>query len=126
MEKTNRELTAGEKSRIKKLVKANCANYDSEYGCLPLDCDCYMFGICYTNSGLCKYFHDCVMPLDTELEALFNHVPTSVCKQCGRKFPAAGKRAYCSESCAEQARREQTAARVRKHRAKSKDSRSDE
>ncbi len=35
MEKTNRELTAGEKSRIKKLVKANCANYDSEYGCLP-------------------------------------------------------------------------------------------
>ena len=44
----------------------------------PLDCDCYMFSICYTNSGLCKYFRDCVMPLDTELEALFNHVPTSV------------------------------------------------
>ena len=82
--------------------------------------DCYMFGICYTNSGLCKYFRNCVMPLDTELEALFNHVPTSVCKQCGRKFPAAGKRAYCSESCAEQARREQTAARVRKYREKTR------
>lgn len=122
----NRELTTREKNRITRLVKTSCANYDSEYGCLPLDRNCYMFGIGYMNSGLCKHFRDCAMPLDTETDALFSHVLMSVCKQCGQRFPAIGKRAYCSKNCAEQARRMQTAARVRKYRAKSKDSRSDE
>lgn len=44
MTKANRELTAREKQRIKKLIVSTCANYDKEYGCLPLDCDCPMFG----------------------------------------------------------------------------------
>lgn len=120
MEKQNRELTGGEKRRIRKLVTSLCANYDKEYGCLPLDCDCYMFGIYYTNSTLCKYFQSSVMPNDTELEAVFNSTPTTVCKQCGKLFSADGKRVYCSKSCAEEARRQQTAARVRKHREKNR------
>lgn len=120
MGKQNRELTGGEKRRIRKLVTSLCANYDKEYGCLPLDCDCYMFGICYTNSALCKYFQSSVMPNDTELEAVFNSTPTTVCKQCGKPFPTDGKRVYCSKSCAEGARRQQTAARVRKHREKNR------
>lgn len=45
MKENNRELTSREKSRIRKLVTNLCANYDKEYGCLPLDCDCYMFGM---------------------------------------------------------------------------------
>ena len=45
MSNQNRELTSKEKRSIKKLVTRLCANYDSEYGCLPLDCDCPMFGI---------------------------------------------------------------------------------
>lgn len=44
MTKTYRELTGKEKRQIKKLVVSKCANYDKEYGCLPLDCECYMFG----------------------------------------------------------------------------------
>lgn len=52
MSNQNRELTSKEKRSIKKLVTRLCANYDSEYGCLPLDCDCPMFGICYTNSAM--------------------------------------------------------------------------
>ena len=44
MSKTNRELTAREKQRVKKLIVSKCANYDKEYGCLPLDCECPMFG----------------------------------------------------------------------------------
>lgn len=119
MEKQNRELTGGEKRRIrKKLVTSLCANYDKEYGCLPLDSECYMFGICYTNSAMCKYFHNAVLPNDTELESVFAHTPTTICKQCGEPFPIDGKRVYCSESCAEEARRQQIAARVRKHREK--------
>lgn len=40
MSNQNRELTSKEKRSIKRLIKRLCANYDSEYGCLPLDCDC--------------------------------------------------------------------------------------
>ena len=36
MTKTYRELTGKEKRQIKKLVVSKCANYDKEYGCLPL------------------------------------------------------------------------------------------
>ena len=39
-------------------------------------------------------------------------------QQCGKPFPTDGKRVYCSQRCAEEARRKQTAARVRKYREK--------
>ena len=34
----SRELTRQEKTAIRKLVTKWCANYDKDYGCLPLDC----------------------------------------------------------------------------------------
>ena len=34
-----------------------CANYDREYGCLPLDCECYMLGKCWTGA-YCRYFRE--------------------------------------------------------------------
>ena len=120
MRNNHRELTGKEKRKIKKLVTSLCANYDKEYGCLPLDCDCYMFGVCYTNSALCKRFRNALLPTDPELQAVFEPQPLKVCKECGKRFPAQGKRVYCSENCAEAARRRQTAARVRKHREKQK------
>jgi len=118
MSNNHRELTGREKQRIKKLIISLCANHDKEYGCLPLDCECPMFGICYTNSALCSYFRKSVLPEDAELEAVFSRAPTTVCKQCGKPFPIDGKRVYCSDHCTEEARRQQTAARVRKHREK--------
>lgn len=118
MSNNYRELTGREKQRIKKLVTSLCANYDKEYGCLPLDCECPMLGICFTNSALCRYFRKSVLPEDTALEAVFTQTPTTHCKQCGKPFPTDGKRVYCSQRCAEEARRKQTAARVRKYRKK--------
>ena len=118
MSNNHRELTGREKQRIKKLITSLCANHDKEYGCLPLDCECPMFGICYTNSALCSYFRKSVLPEDAVLEAVFTRTPTTNCKQCGKPFPVDVKRVYCSERCAEEARRQQTAARVRKHREK--------
>lgn len=118
MSNNYRELTGREKQRIKKLVTSLCANYDKEYGCLPLDCNCPMLGICFTNSALCRYFRKSVLSEDAELEAVFTHAPTTHCKQCGKPFPTDGKRVYCSQRCAEEARRKQTAARVRKYREK--------
>ena len=108
MSNNYRELTGREKQRIKKLVTSLCANYDKEYGCLPLDCDCPMLGICFTNSALCRYFRKSVLPEDAGLEAVFTQISTTHCKQCGKPFPTDGKRA----------RRKQTAARVRKYREK--------
>ena len=69
MSNNHRELTGREKQRIKKLITSLCANHDKEYGCLPLDYECPMFGICYTNSALCSYFRKSVLPEDAELEA---------------------------------------------------------
>ena len=43
----SRELTRQEKAAIRKLVTKWCANYDKDYGCLPLDC----------SSGSCKKMH---------------------------------------------------------------------
>ena len=116
MEQDHRELTGRERQRIRRLVVSLCANYDREYGCLPLGCDCYMFGICYRSSSLCKYFRRAVQPVDPELEAIFEPRPLSVCKQCGKSFPTKGKRCYCSDACAAEARQRQTATRVRRHR----------
>ena len=52
------------------------------------------------------------------LEAVFTQTPTTHRKQCGKPFPTDGKRVYCSQRCAEEVRRKQTAARVRKYREK--------
>lgn len=120
MSNQNRELTSKAKRSIKKLVKRLCANYDSEYGCLPLDCDCPMFGICYTNSAMCRYFRGSVLPNDPELQASLESQPVRTCQYCSQKFPADGKWVYCSPQCAESARRQQNAARVRKFRDKRK------
>ena len=120
MSNQNRELTPKEKRSIKKLVIRLCANYDSEYGCLPLDCDCPMFGICYTNSAMCRYFREAVLPNDPELQASLERQPVRICKYCGHIFPADGKRVYCSDKCAVSARRQQNVARVRKFRNKTK------
>lgn len=54
MTKTYRELTGKEKRQIKKLVVSKCANYDKEYGCLPLDCECY-------SSGYATHAVDCAV-----------------------------------------------------------------
>ena len=118
MNKPMRELTAKEKRSIRKLVTDRCANYDKEYGCLPLGCECPMFGICYVGSVMCRYFRESVLPNDPELEAAFKTGPTKLCKHCGKPFPADGRRVYCSDNCAAAASRAQTAARVRKFRRK--------
>ena len=55
-----RELTREEKRKIRALVTKWCANYDKEYGCLPLECECYMFGKCWTGA-YCRYFREAVL-----------------------------------------------------------------
>ena len=61
-----RELTRAERAAIRKLVKRWCANYDPEYGCLPLGCECYMLNKWWTDA-YCRYFREAVLPLAPEL-----------------------------------------------------------
>ena len=105
MAKTERELTVPERRSIRKLVTGSCANYDRDYGCLPLDCECPMLGICYTNSAMCRYFREAVLPNDPELEAALQALPTKRCQHCGKPFPVSGRRVYCSDKCADDARK---------------------
>ena len=118
----SRELTRSELRDIRRLVTEMCANYDNHYKeCLPLDGTCYMFCIAYTNSPLCKYFRNAVLPLNPELEAVFNNKNGSSlkeCKFCGKGFIPTGRQAYCSDACELNGRRRDTAARTRKYRQK--------
>ena len=68
METASRELTRDERAGIRRLAMGMCANYNPEYGCLPLECPCYMLGKCSTGA-YCRYFQNAVLPLEPKLEA---------------------------------------------------------
>lgn len=113
-----RELTRSERAGIRKLTTSMCANFDHEYGCLPLDCPCYMLHKWWTGAW-CKYFVGAVLPLDPVLEASLmddrdrNQKP---CDVCGRLFAPVGRQVYCSESCREKGLRKKDARRKRERR----------
>ena len=113
-----RELTDKERRGIKKLVIQGCANYHEDYGCLPLDGNCVMLEKVYCGNAMCRYFRESVLPNDPELSAALQNLAAKRCKHCGKPFPAKGRKEYCSDACAAEARRKQTAKRVRKHRGK--------
>ena len=97
-----RELTRQEKAAIRSLVTKWCANYDREWGCLPLECECYMLGKCWTGA-YCRYFREAVLPLDPALEEALTGrgaVPVLLpCPVCGRPFLPDKRRRYCSPAC---------------------------
>ena len=114
-----RELTGRERQAIRRLVKEWCANYDSDYGCLPLDCDCFMFGKAFTSGALCKWFRDAVLPTDAVLEQIFtggSAPDTKPCAVCGTPFPLNDRQIYCSDKCATVGRRKSVAGNVRAYR----------
>ena len=61
-----RELTRTEKTAIRRLVSKWCANYDRDCGCLPLDCECYMFGKCWTGAYCLSLIHICPEDMKNE------------------------------------------------------------
>ena len=118
MGKIVRELTEKEMRGIRRLVTQKCANYDPEYGCLPLDCECVMLWKAYCGNAMCRYFRESVLPNDPELNASLQQLAAKRCKVCGKHFPAKGRKLYCSEKCTGVARKQQTVKRVQKHRQK--------
>lgn len=96
-----------------------CANYDCQYGCLPLDYGgCYMLDKCWVGT-YCKYFQAAVLPLDLKLEAtlLGRVIPNmDACNICGKRFVSEGKQVYCSAACANTARRKRQREYMRRKR----------
>lgn len=114
-----RELTRAERAAIRRLVKRWCANYDPEYGCLPLDCECYMLNKWWTGA-YCRYFREAVLPLAPELARALSgpghKAELRACAVCGRLFPRQGKRAFCSDACKEVAKRKRQREYMRRQR----------
>jgi predicted nucleic acid-binding Zn ribbon protein len=114
-----RELTGSEKAAIRKLVTSMCANYDKEYGCLPLDCECYMLGKCWTGA-YCKYFTGSVLPLDPALEATLSGAAEpdmKKCVVCGDPIYESSNRAKYCGACAEYSRQKRQRDYMQKKRA---------
>ena len=118
-----RELTRSELRNIRRLAAGSCANFDHEYGCLLLEERCYMFyGAAYTNSALCKYYRDAVLPLSPELEAMFRGKSAGgsvkECAVCGAAFRPSGRSRFCSDLCRAKSKRAQDRESLRRHRKK--------
>jgi predicted nucleic acid-binding Zn ribbon protein len=113
----SRELTRNERTAIRKLVTTMCANYDYEYGCLPLDCPCVMLNKAWTGA-YCRYFRNAVLPTNPALEAALTGKVLKMrpCSACGTPFPASGRKTYCSAVCAEKAHRGQKRDSIRRKR----------
>ena len=114
-----RELTRQERTAIRALVAKWCANYDRDWGCLPLECPCYMLGKCWTGA-YCRYFREAVLPLDSVLQTALTGrgaVPAlRPCPVCGRPFLPDNRRRYCSPACGKAAHRRQQREHMRRKR----------
>ena len=106
-------------AQAKRLVRAECANYDPEHNeCFALDegggCACVQSASC---SLLCKWFQNCVLPLDEKLLLeLMAPARTRKCLICGRQFiPKSNRAVFCSE-CAKAQIRSKARERMRRRR----------
>ena len=111
-------MTEGQLRNARRLIRAECANY-CDGQCLVLDytgdgCVCVQW-ISY--SLLCKWFRECVLPLDEKLQlALGLAKSIRKCKMCGRDFSPKTKRTwYCSE-CMPFIRRQQVKEATQRYR----------
>ena len=115
----HRELTREERAAIRKLVTGMCANYDHEYGCLPLDYGrCYMLDKWWTGS-YCKYFKNAVLPLNPILEAALTGTAepeTKPCALCGKPIYVDNNRGKYCVDCGKTARRNRQREYMRKKR----------
>ncbi len=119
MSRRIRELSREERLAIRKLVTEMCANYQREYGCLPLEGACYMLLKVYTGA-YCRYFREAVLPLNPALESALTGRDISdmrrLCPVCGAEYIAVTCQAYCSEKCKKEGNRRKSRERMRKRR----------
>lgn len=90
------------------LIREECANC-FQGQCLPLDTACLQIN---SDSLLCRWFRDAVLPLDGQLHAQIMGVDgLKICAVCGSVFRALSNRAKYCKACAAKERRKKDAER---------------
>ena len=97
------------------LIREECANC-FQGQCLPLDTACPQIN---SDSLLCRWFRDAVLPLDGQLHAqVMGAGGLKTCEVCGGVFRALSNRAKYCAGCAAKERKKATARRVRECKAR--------
>ncbi|MBC2578747.1 hypothetical protein [Clostridium sp. DJ247] len=120
---------------ISVFVKKECACYFTEQGSISHYC-CNVDRVCLffekEEKERCKYFEDCVLNLNADLERGYNAEidiisikaeeekpkPRIKCKRCGKNIEANSNRQEYCESCRKYIKREQARCRQRKRQEK--------
>lgn len=119
--KGDREFTAEEIKKVKRLIKDECCNYENG-NCILLDDGeehtCPQF---VSRHLCCRWFYKNVLPMKSELCLALESLPKGVarCPKCDRLFrKVSNRRLYC-EPCAKQTKKRQKADyMIRKRREK--------
>ncbi len=102
----------------RKLIQKRCCNYD-DGSCLIFDWSfCNICPQWISNSVICKWFRNAVLPNDKLLcaQILCTHDRIKQCLSCGAEFvPGSNRAKYCGK-CAGQRRRSSKAAWARRKR----------
>ena len=99
-----------QKNRAVQLIRRECCNL-YEGNCLLLDdgepAPCPQM---ITNSLLCQWFRNAVLPIDKALEAeIMGQDGVKTCEVCGKPFRAVSNRAKYCEECSRKVRRKKDA-----------------
>lgn len=117
------KMNEGQLKTARKLIKQHCCNYQRG-NCIAVDWPfCNICPQWSSYSLLCKWFRDCVMPMDCELqqEVLHTKIHKRYCEICKRPYVPTGPNSkYCS-SCAKEQKAKN--ARIRKARSRARLSR---
>lgn len=103
----------------RKLIKQRCCNYD-QGSCLLFDWSfCNICPQWNSYSLICKWFRNCVMPLNKSLcqEVLYPDFRRQHCAICQRLFVPTGPNSKYCEACAKEQKRKKTRIRVARYRA---------
>lgn len=113
-------LTPAQKNKVKRLIRTECCNYDTERNeCYVLDdgygCRCPQM---ISDHILCRWFNHAVLPLDRLLYAEVISDPRNrKCVICGTEFlPSSNRSKYCPV-CRKKVHRKQARESVRKRRS---------
>lgn len=109
-------LTEGQRRSAGSLIRHDCCNY-IDGGCIALDCDCCPQMI--SLHILCRWFQECVLPLDPVLQgSVFRDRVLRKCSVCSAAFiPASPRSKYCP-GCSAAVRRKKNAAYKRNSRGR--------
>ena len=123
-------------NKIKRLVKNQCASYFPQQGAVNHYC-CMVDWVCLFHRDIdktrCKYFEQCVLPLDEDLEWEYRKEheltggicsqakPKIKCKRCSEYIEAKSNRQQYCDGCKKINDREKSKLRMSKKRQKGYD-----